>query len=109
MHARSVVPGYSGIGGPYIDVSVVLRPDNTSQPWEGLQGTDSISPPFLLRPSAGGNAEWAAFYGSSGAMGQRNGLVLSSSLAGPFKRMLPSSLVNFNNGTSEIFSVINIY
>lgn len=55
MHAISSVAGPSGIGGPYRDVGVVLQPDASSQPWEGLQGTDSISPPFLLPD----NATWA--------------------------------------------------
>lgn len=32
-----------------------------SQSWEGLQGTDSISPPYLLKD----NKTWAAFYGSA--------------------------------------------
>lgn len=31
MHAASTVPGPDGIGGPYTDQAVVLRPDNNSQ------------------------------------------------------------------------------
>ena len=45
----------------YTDIGVVLQPGPASQAWEGLQGTDSISPPFLLPD----NTTWAAFYGSA--------------------------------------------
>jgi len=97
MRAVSSQAGADGIGGPYVDAGVVLQPDNSSQPWEGLTGTDSISPPFLLPD----NSTWAAFYGSAGSMGQKNGLVTAPSLQGPFERVRPSSLVDFNNGTTE--------
>lgn len=98
MHAVSSVAGRTGIGGPYNDVGVVLKPDNGTQPWEGLQGTDSISPPFLLPD----NSTWAAFYGSSGTMGQRNGLVTAKQLGGQFARKLPTALTDFNDGTARI-------
>ena len=91
MHAVSTVAGIQGIGGPYRDVGVVLRPDADSQPWEGVQGTDSISPPFLLPD----NKTFAAFYGSAGIWGQRNGLVTASQLGGQFTRWLPSAMVDF--------------
>lgn len=91
MHAVSSVAGSQGIGGPYRDVGVVLQPDAASQPWEGLQGTDSISPPFLLPDKK----TFAAFYGSAGSLGQRNGLVTASKLGGQFTRRLPSALVDF--------------
>jgi hypothetical protein len=59
-HAVSTVVGADGIGGPYEDRGVVLQPGPASQPWEGLQGTDSISPPFALP-----DGTIAAFYGSA--------------------------------------------
>src|ERR1035441_5153521 len=39
--AVSKKKGLSGIGGPYEDVGVILEPGPLSDPWEGLQGTDS--------------------------------------------------------------------
>jgi hypothetical protein len=73
-------------------VGTVLKSDAKSQSWEGLQGTDSISPPFLLRD----NRTFAGFYGSAGSLGQRNGLVTVTELGGQFTRRLPSALVDFN-------------
>jgi hypothetical protein len=105
-HAVSSVPGPAGIGGPYTNRGVVLKPDEHSQNWEGLQGTDSISPPFVLPDGR----RWAAFYGSAEtqipASHQRphiwwNGLAIAQSLGGKFVRVTPSSLVNFNGGGSE--------
>jgi hypothetical protein len=104
--AVSTVPGKAGIGGPYNDTGVVLQPDAGTQPWEGLQGTDSLSPPFLLLD----NRTFAVFYGS--AQTQRagvsphhllwyNGLATASSLGGPWVRRKPSALVDFNGGFSE--------
>eukprot|EP01051_Picozoa_sp_SAG22_P010385 SAG22_NODE_933_length_6434_cov_5.195264_4_plen_272_part_00 len=63
--AVSATKGRGGIGGPYsapaAGPSVVLKPGADSQAWEGLQGTDSISPPFLLPDKK----TWAAWYGSA--------------------------------------------
>jgi hypothetical protein len=56
--AVSLKSGLDGIGGPYRDVGVVLRRGKDSDPWEGLQGTDSFFP-YLV----GGS--WYAFYGSA--------------------------------------------
>ncbi|QJD86573.1 hypothetical protein [Cohnella herbarum] len=50
--------GQEGIGGPYANVGIVMEPSAESEPWEGLQGTDSFFP-F----QAGGR--WLAFYGSA--------------------------------------------
>lgn len=97
----------SGMGGPYTDVGIVLRPDEQSQDWEGLQGTDSISPPFRLA-----NGSFAAFYGSAHSELPapspyrrphmwNNGLVLADALGDAFRRVTPSSLVNLNGGQSE--------
>ena len=105
--AVSTVAGFgAGIGGPYDDEQVVLTPGSDSQSWEGLQGTDSLSPPYLLPD----NKTWAAFYGSAQTehatarphnMSWYNGLVTTSRLGDPFVRRTPSSLVNFNQGFSE--------
>src|SRR5579863_7931778 len=40
--AVSQTKGLPGIGGPYKDVGIVLEPGPLSEPWEGLQGTDSF-------------------------------------------------------------------
>ncbi|WP_391570709.1 hypothetical protein [Cohnella sp.] len=50
--------GPEGVGGPYDDAGIVMQPGPESEPWEGLQGTDSFFP-F----AAGGR--WLAFYGSA--------------------------------------------
>lgn len=106
VSAVSTADGPEGIGGPYKDVGIVLRPDSASQSWEGLQGTDSISPPYLLRD----NLTWAAFYGSAQTqhaatrphnLSWYTGLVTTSVLGDPFLRKTPSSLVDFNHGFSE--------
>ena len=83
--AVSEQPGKDGIGGPYKDVGVILQPDAQSQPWEGLQGTDSFFP-----YQAG--ARWLGFYGSANSEHLpmehwRVGLVQAPALPGPWKRM----------------------
>lgn len=55
--AQSVQPGRAGIGGPYVDQDLVLRPGSQSHAWEGHQGTDSFFP-FRV----GGH--WLGLYGS---------------------------------------------
>jgi hypothetical protein len=55
--AVSTNPGSAGISGPYRDAGIVLHPGPDSQPWEGIQGTDSFFPYRV------GNT-WYAFYGS---------------------------------------------
>ena len=82
--AVSEVSGEEGLGGPYRDIGIVLRPGPDSQPWEGLQGTDSFFP-FEV----GGN--WYAFYGSAKVerlpiefLGV--GLAEAPKLAGPWRR-----------------------
>ena len=108
--AISAVKGMNGIGGPYsapVDgPAVVLEPDADSQSWEGLQGTDSISPPYLLRD----NKTWAAWYGSAQTQipkNQRprgiwwNGLATTPKLGDRFVRRLPLAKVNLNGGGSE--------
>lgn len=55
--AQSAEPGLTGIGGPYVDQDVAMRPDEHSQDWEGHQGTDS----FFAYRAAGA---WVGLYGS---------------------------------------------
>ena len=82
--AVSKIKGLDGIGGPYQDVGVVLQRDKDSDPWEGLQGTDSFFPYPV------GN-QWYAFYGTAHTERQpigpwQVGLAKAPSLAGPWKR-----------------------
>jgi hypothetical protein len=88
--AVSEVPGPEGIGGPYKDAGVILQPDADSQPWEGLQGTDS----FHICQAAD---RWFAFYGSAQTQPaeQHNpayarwnvGLCGAPAIGGPWKRL----------------------
>ncbi len=82
--AISTVKGKQGIDGPYKDAGVILEPDNDSEPWEGLQGTDSFYPYHV-------GATWYGFYGSAQTQSKPIqfwgvGLAKSSDLAGPWKR-----------------------
>ncbi len=83
--AVSEKPGREGIGGPYRDLGVVMRPGPDSDAWEGLQGTDSFFPYRV-------EGRWNALYGS--AKSQVNpieywkvGLASAPALAGPWKRV----------------------
>jgi hypothetical protein len=82
--AVSTQPGLNGIEGPYQDVGVVLQPGPDSQPWEGIQGTDSFYP-FQV-----GN-RWYAFYGSADPSEPNPywevGLATAPDLAGPWVRL----------------------
>lgn len=51
IRAVSTQPGYQGIEGPYQDVGLVLQPGQASQPWEGIQGTDSFGSATSGTPS----------------------------------------------------------
>ena len=42
--AKSVKHGRSGIAGPYVDMAVVLQPDEHSQSWEGQQAVATFNP-----------------------------------------------------------------
>ena len=80
--AVSQTPGPLGVGGPYEDAGVILRPDSLSQPWEGQQGTDSFYPYQV------GN-EWYGFYGSHNyhpLCPWLVGLAKAPTLAGPWLR-----------------------
>jgi hypothetical protein len=83
--AVSQVKGIEGIGGPYDDVGIVIAPGPESDPWEGLQGTDSFFP-YLAGDT------WYAFYGSANTeklpvRSWRVGLATAPGLAGPWKRL----------------------
>jgi hypothetical protein len=82
--AVSTVPGEEGIGGPYTDAGIVMQRGKDSDPWEGLQGTDSFFP-YLV------GDRWYAFYGSAHTeklplSSWQVGLATAPSLAGPWTR-----------------------
>ena len=82
--AVSKVKGPGGIDGPYEDVGIILQRGKDSDPWEGLQGTDSFFPYPV------GN-RWYAFYGTGHTEKLpislwQVGLAWAPSLAGPWKR-----------------------
>jgi hypothetical protein len=100
--AVSNVKGPAGIDGPYTDIGFLLRPDKDTQPWEGLQGTDS----FFAYPAGD---RWLGLYGSANTEHKpiehwRVGLAEAPRLAGPWKRCLDTNPVNalseFNVGKS---------
>ena len=83
--AVSKVKGTEGIGGPYEDVGIILEPGPESQPWEGLQGSDS----FFPYPVGG---MWYGFYGSADTQQMpikawKVGLASAPELAGSWKRL----------------------
>ncbi|MGO8756504.1 MAG: hypothetical protein ACLQG3_00110 [Terracidiphilus sp.] len=82
--AVSETPGWDGIDGPYRDNGIVLQRGKDSDPWEGLQGTDSFFP-----YRAGG--KWYALYGSAHTESLpislwQVGLASAPSLGGPWSR-----------------------
>jgi hypothetical protein len=82
--AVSQAAGRDGIGGPYRDVSIVMQPGPDSEPWEGLQGTDSFF------PYKAGSA-WLALYGSANTESipiqhWRVGLASAAVIEGPWIR-----------------------
>jgi hypothetical protein len=88
--AVSQTRGIDGVGGPYRDVNIVMQPDDTSQSWEGLQGTDSFF------PYKAGNA-WLALYGSANTESipiqhWRVGLASAPAIGGPWVRRKGPSL-----------------
>jgi len=83
--AVSAKPGRDGIGGPYKDVGVVIRPGPDSGEWEGLQGTDSFFPYRV-------DGKWYALYGSARTEKVPIehwlvGMASASAIGGPWKRM----------------------
>ena len=95
--AVSTVSGYDGLYGPYKDIGVILEPGPDSDPWEGLQGTDSF---YAYQV---GN-EWYGFYGSAQTQADINpdypkwavGLVKAPELAGPWKRCSEMNPIKFH-------------
>jgi len=82
--AVSEMPGPEGISGPYKDAGIILQRGKDSDPWEGLQGTDSFFP-YLV------GDHWYALYGSAHTeklplSSWQIGLAMAPSLAGPWKR-----------------------
>jgi hypothetical protein len=57
--AVSQTPGRAGIGGPYRDAEIVMKPDATSMDWEGQQGLDSFFPYPI-----GNGSQWVTLHGS---------------------------------------------
>lgn len=87
--AVSETPGEAGIGGPYKDVGIVLQRGKDSDPWEGLQGTDSFFPYRV-------GERWYALYGSAHTeklplSSWQIGLATAPTLAGPWKRCSESN------------------
>ena len=90
--AVSKVKGLGGIDGPYEDVGIILQRGKDSDPWEGLQGTDSFYPYRV-------GDKWYAFYGTGHTEKLpislwQVGLAWAPSLAGPWKRCTALNPVN---------------
>lgn len=82
--AVSQALGTDGIGGPYKDVEIVMERGKQSDPWEGLQGTDSFFPYKV-------GDRWYALYGSAHTEKLpislwQVGLASAPILAGPWTR-----------------------
>lgn len=82
--AISKVAGMNGIDGPYDDVAIILQRGKDSDPWEGLQGTDSFFP-YLA------GDRWYAIYGSAHTETLpislwQVGLATAPAIGGPWKR-----------------------
>ena len=93
--AVSTAPGEDGIGGPYKDVGIILQRGPDSDPWEGLQGTDSFFP-FRV-----GDA-WYAFYGSAHTeklpiASWQVGLAKAADIGGPWMRCTEQNPLKVEN------------
>ena len=80
----SKTPGMEGIDGPYEDAGLIMEPGKDSDPFEGLQGTDS----FFPYEAAG---KYYAFYGSAQTQHipiklWQIGLARADNPEGPWKR-----------------------
>lgn len=80
----SKTKGIEGIGGPYEDHEIVMKPGSESQAWEGLQGVDSFFPWIVA-------GKWYAFYGTAKTETKpieywRVGMATAPSLTGKWKR-----------------------
>jgi len=99
FRAVSGTEGIDGIGGPYEEANLILEPGKDSDPWEGLQGTDSFFP-FLAA-----DGRYYGFYGSAQTQHKpitlwQVGLASSERPEGPWKRC--SDLNPLDNGLSFI-------
>jgi hypothetical protein len=106
IRAISQTPGPAGLKGPWKDAGIALEPDwepwkeKRSQPWEGLQGTDSMSPPYAV------GGKWLAFYGSAQTQNRGKnpaykmwsvGLAEASAPTGPWKRRAEGNPMPFGD------------
>ena len=83
FRASSVVGGLDGIAGPYLDVDIIMQPNENTQAWEGDQGVDSFNPYKV-------GERWYAFYGGHYHIPEGPwpvGLAVADNLNGPWKRM----------------------
>ena len=85
LAAVSHIAGADGIGGPYQNVGVVLKPGRDSDAWERLQGTDTFFPYRVGR-------EWRALYGSAKTQVMPIvywwvGLASAPAIGGPWRRV----------------------
>ena len=76
--------GKDGIGGPYSDDGMIMEPGKDSDPFEGLQGTDSFYPYEA-------SGKYYAFYGSAQTQHLpislwQVGLAMADNPEGPWKR-----------------------
>ena len=81
--AKSVINGINGIADPYADMTIILQPDENSQPWEGQQAIATFNPYKV-------GDKWYAFYDGHNYIPKGQwpvGLATASRLSGPWKRM----------------------
>jgi hypothetical protein len=91
--------GIDGISGPYINDKIILESGKKSDPWEGLQGTDSFFP-FKV------NGKWLGFYGSAQTQSRPCkfwgvGLAESEELSGPWERLSDLNPVDLKSDFAE--------
>lgn len=97
--AVSQTPGINGIGGPYDKGEVILKPDENSGDWEGLQGTDSF---FAYQVGK----KWYGFYGSAKTETipctyWGVGMAEADDIAGPWTRMSERNPVDLKSDFAE--------
>jgi predicted GH43/DUF377 family glycosyl hydrolase len=81
--AKSVITGRDGIAGPYVDMGIVLQPDENSQDWEGQQAIASFNPYHV-------GDKWYSTYDGHTHIprgGWPTGLATADKLNGPWTRM----------------------
>jgi hypothetical protein len=97
--AVSKTRGPDGVAGPFEDVGVILQRGQDSDPWEGLQGTDSFFPYKV-------GDKWYALYGTAHTESLpislwQVGLALASNLSGPWKRCTEINPLNIEEAFIE--------